>query len=259
MKRDDDAEERHAGLGGQPHAALQRRLVRALPLERARVVALLDMDVARGIPDRCVDAVQDSGEHGLTVAQQAVEAAAKLGRLDLLRVRGAHRGHGIGKDDARLEEGESAVKLDPVEGERRRRDLQTGEERSVEISLEREVVDRHHARRRLRLLTQVQGSEARRPVVAVHRVRPPVERRARPAKQRRRAREDPEAQRVVVPVAPHEVLVGAAVALVELRAGDDDEVVRPEQPAFEPEQRQARHGVSPFRSRPGPRGSPAEA
>ena len=63
------------------------------------------------------------------------------------------------------------------------------------------------------------------------------------AEQRARARQHPETQRIVVPVAPVFRLVRAAVAPVERRAVEHDERAVGEQPAFEPEQPDPRRAL----------------
>ena len=120
-----------------------------------------------------------------------------------------------------LQERQAAVELDAVDREGRRPAARAAATlRGREEALEREVVDRHH-RRRARAAPRSAGRPARAPVcqsLQWSTSRPPVERARRAREQRRDACEQAEAQRVVVPVVAVVVLVGPAVALVELRA-----------------------------------------
>jgi hypothetical protein len=74
------------------------------------------------------------------------------------------------------------------------------------------------------LEVQVHRRERRRPVVAVHDLRTPFERRGAAAEERRRAREQPEAQRVIGPVRARFILVRPAGPVVQRRTVEQQEL-----------------------------------
>ena len=80
-----------------------------------RVVARGQRGVRGRVPDAVIDAVEDARERLAAGVQDAVEPGAERGRLDLARVRGAHRRHRVGREDALLQEVDAAVELDPVD------------------------------------------------------------------------------------------------------------------------------------------------
>ena len=114
-------EQRRIGSGASPSSCCSAALQRALPAGRRASKRCGQQRVGGGVPDRVVDRVQDAGEHAGARAQQAVEAAALLRRLDLARVGRAHGGQPVGVVQAGLHERQLAVEFEPVRRRRPRR------------------------------------------------------------------------------------------------------------------------------------------
>ena len=72
------------------------------------------MRVGRGVPDGVVDSVEDTAQRRATGAQDAVDALAEGGRLDLGGVARAHGGERVGEDHAGLQEVDLAVELEEL-------------------------------------------------------------------------------------------------------------------------------------------------
>ncbi len=172
------------------------------------------MRIPRGIPRAVVDAVQDARHPVGTVAQQSVEAATELGAENLAGVCGTHRRDEVAALQPALQEGQHPVELDTVQRERSLGEPQRAEHVGREVALEREVVDGDHRGGALVpvQVAQIGRSERGLPVVAVEHLRDPVDRRSRRRDKRGNAAEQPEAQRVVGPVAALRVEVGIAFA-----------------------------------------------
>src|SRR5687768_7414320 len=100
-----------------------------------------EVRISRRIPDLDIDAVQDAGERARTRAQQAFEAAAVLRRLDLARIRRAHRVERRRVDETRLEERNVPVEFEPFDREQRIAQAEPRKPARLVVSLEREVVD----------------------------------------------------------------------------------------------------------------------
>ena len=103
-------------LSIQPQARPQLGLVGRLVRQPGVAIARRNMRVLGGVPGHLVDAVQDPGELPGAMVQQAVEAHAELGRLDLARVGRAHGRDVIGEMQAGLQEADLAVVLDALDG-----------------------------------------------------------------------------------------------------------------------------------------------
>ena len=134
------------------------------------------MRVLGGVPGHLVDAVQDPGELPGAMVQQAVEAHAELGCLDLARVGRAHGRDVIGEMQAGLQEADLAVVLDALEAESLRRQTQLAQQPGREIALEGDVVDRLHGRRTLSAgERQIGRGQPGMPVVGMNHVGTPIE------------------------------------------------------------------------------------
>ena len=131
--------------------------------------------VGRGVKARHVNAVQNALQRIGALAQHTVQALAKLGRLDLARVGGAHRGDGIGI----VQRAQHVVDAAGVAAQLRscRRNMRHTQDvlhhGVAKLALERHVVDREHGldalvqRQTLVELAQEYGRQCRLPVVAV--------------------------------------------------------------------------------------------
>ncbi len=115
----DLGEQRHVGPFGQPARRWSCALHAGLAdgHGRRRRTARPSIGSRRRVPEPRVDAVDDPAEVVATRPEQAVEAAAELGRLDLPGVGRADGAEHVGEDQAGLQEVEPAVELElpPVE------------------------------------------------------------------------------------------------------------------------------------------------
>ena len=131
--------------------------------------------VGRRVKARHVNAVQNALQRIGALAQNAVQALAKLGRLDLVGIGGAHRGDGIGIAQRAQHVVDAAGIATQLRGGRRNmRHTQNVLHHGVaELALERHVVDREHGfdtvvqRQALVELAQEHGRQCRLPVIAV--------------------------------------------------------------------------------------------
>ena len=131
--------------------------------------------VGRRVKARHVNAVQNALQRIGALAQHTVQALAKLGRLDLVGIGGAHRGDGIGIAQRAQHVVDAAGVATQLRGGRRNvRHAQDVLHHGVaKLALERHVVDREHGldavvqRQALVELAQEHGRQCRLPVVAV--------------------------------------------------------------------------------------------
>ena len=131
--------------------------------------------VGRRVKARHVNAVQNALQRIGSLAQHPVQALAKLWRLDLARIGGAHRGDGIGIAQRAQHVVDAAGVATQLRGGRRNvRHAQDVLHHGVaKLALERHVMDREHGldavvqRQALVELAQEYGSQCRLPVVAV--------------------------------------------------------------------------------------------
>ncbi len=108
-------EQRHVGFPRQSGAGLQRALAGRLALGVRGIVGARQGRVARRVPHRGVDAVEDAGERAAPTGEQALQAHAQRLALDLLGVGRAHGRDGVGVIQARFEKGQLTVILDAVD------------------------------------------------------------------------------------------------------------------------------------------------
>ena len=142
-------------------------------------------------------------------AQQAVQAHAGFGLANLQRVGRRNRGDAIGQLQRCLEIADRAVVLDAVDRVRRGRQAERGQQRFVELTLEREVVHGRDSRRApLVVVMQICGRQSGLPIVCMHDIRHEIRRRSL-AEISARARQRREAQRIVRPI----LAVGAGVRI----------------------------------------------
>ena len=80
----------------EPQLLLQLGLAHGLARTVVNRVVGGDALVGRRVKARDVDAIQNALQRIGALAQHAVQALAKLGRLDLVGIGGAHRGNGVG-------------------------------------------------------------------------------------------------------------------------------------------------------------------
>ena len=184
------AEQRHVRVDAQAHALLQRRLVGALRVERGGVVARGDQaDRSPGprprssMPLRMPLSASRRWRSRPSSPQPcaSVWISARVGR--------AHGGDGVGAGEAALEEGHAAVELEPsIE-----KSLCGSASPASACASNRPWKARLWTVIRLaagiRLALQVERRQRRRPVVAMHDVRTPVERAVGAAQQRGDARQ----------------------------------------------------------------------
>ena len=131
--------------------------------------------VGRRVKARHVNAVENALQRVGALAQHAVQALAKLGRLDLARIGGAHRGDGVGIAQRAQHVVDAAGVATQLRSCRRNvRHAQDVLHHGVaKLALERHVVDREHGlytvvqRQALVELAQKHGRQCRLPVVAV--------------------------------------------------------------------------------------------
>ena len=174
----------------------------ALSCQPGVAIARRNMRVLGGVPGHLVDAVQDPGELPGAMVQQAVEAHAELGSLDLARVGRAHGRDVIGEMQAGLQEADLAVVLDALDAESLRRQTQLAQQPGREIALEGDVVDRLHGRRTLSAgERQIGRGEASMPVVGMNHVGTPIE-GSRPRPTRRSSQPKAAKRRAVVAPVP---------------------------------------------------------
>ena len=204
---------------------LQRRLVGLLVRELVRAEVLHQQRIGPWVPDIRVDAVQDAGELVRLRLQHAMQAHAEGFGANLLGVRGAHGGDRIGELQTGLEHRHLAPELHAVHAAPLPRNPQRVGDGHGVVALESDVVDGDHASSALRRgqraapVGEVHGSEPARPVVRMHDIRLPArQRRRRQADARRHAREEGEAEGVVVVVLSMRRDVRAAGPVVQGRA-----------------------------------------
>ena len=131
--------------------------------------------VGRRVKARHIDAIQNALQRVGALAQHAVQALAKLGRLDLVGIGGAHRGDGVGIAQRAQHVVDAAGVATQLRGGRRNmRHAQDVLHHGVaKLALERHVVDREHGldaviqRQALVELAQEHGRQCRLPVIAV--------------------------------------------------------------------------------------------
>ena len=145
---------------------------------------------------------------------------------DFLRIGRRDRRDAVGELQPRLEESDSAVIFDAVDGEGLRRQAEGGEDLGGKLALEGEVMHGHHrAGARAPAVLQISGGEARLPVVGVDDLR----REARDEALAERGadfRERREAKSVVHEVAAVRSGIGAAVAVIEVRGVEHEKIER---------------------------------
>ena len=159
----------------EPQLLLQFGLAYGLPRAVINRVVGGNALVGRRIKTHNVNAVEDTLQCVGTLAQHAVQALAKLGRLDLARIGGAHRGDGIGiVQRAQHIVNAAGVTAQLRGGCRNMRHTQYVFHHGVaKLALERHIVDREHGldavvqRQALVELSQEHGRQRRLPVVAV--------------------------------------------------------------------------------------------
>ena len=159
----------------EPQLLLQLCLAYGLPRAVINRVVGGNALVGRRIKTHNVNAVEDTLQSVRTLAQHAVQALAKLGRLDLARIGGAHRGDGIGiVQRAQHIVNAAGVTAQLRGGCRNMRHTQYVFHHGVaKLALERHIVDREHGldavvqRQALVELSQEHGRQRRLPVVAV--------------------------------------------------------------------------------------------
>ena len=159
----------------EPQLLLQFGLAYSLPRAVINRVVGGNALVGRRIKTHNVNAVEDTLQSVRTLAQHAVQALAKLGRLDLARIGGAHRGDGIGiVQRAQHIVNAAGVTAQLRGGCRNMRHTQYVFHHGVaKLALERHIVDREHGldavvqRQALVELSQEHGRQRRLPVVAV--------------------------------------------------------------------------------------------
>ena len=159
----------------EPQLLLQFGLAYGLPRAVINRVVGGNALVGRRIKTHNVNAVEDTLQSVRTLAQHAVQALAKLGRLDLARIGGAHRGDGIGiVQRAQHIVNAAGVTAQLRGGCRNMRHTQYVFHHGVaKLALERHIVDREHGldavvqRQALVELSQEHGRQRRLPVVAV--------------------------------------------------------------------------------------------
>ena len=159
----------------EPQLLLQFGLTYGLPRAVINRVVGGNALVGRRIKTHNVNAVEDTLQSVRTLAQHAVQALAKLGRLDLARIGGAHRGDGIGiVQRAQHIVNAAGVTAQLRGGCRNMRHTQYVFHHGVaKLALERHIVDREHGldavvqRQALVELSQEHGRQRRLPVVAV--------------------------------------------------------------------------------------------
>ena len=159
----------------EPQLLLQFGLAYGLPRAVINRVVGGNALVGRRIKPHNVNAVEDTLQSVRTLAQHAVQALAKLGRLDLARIGGAHRGDGIGiVQRAQHIVNAAGVTAQLRGGCRNMRHTQYVFHHGVaKLALERHIVDREHGldavvqRQALVELSQEHGRQRRLPVVAV--------------------------------------------------------------------------------------------
>ena len=159
----------------EPQLLLQFSLAYSLPRAVINRVVGGNALVGRRIKTHNVNAVEDTLQSVRTLAQHAVQALAKLGRLDLARIGGAHRGDGIGiVQRAQHIVNAAGVTAQLRGGCRNMRHTQYVFHHGVaKLALERHIVDREHGldavvqRQALVELSQEHGRQRRLPVVAV--------------------------------------------------------------------------------------------
>ena len=159
----------------EPQLLLQFGLAYSLPCTVINRVVGGNALVGRRIKTHNVNAVEDTLQSVGTLAQHAVQALAKFGRLDLARIGGAHRGDGIGiVQRAQHIVNAAGVTAQLRGGCRNMRHTQYVFHHGVaKLALERHIVDREHGldavvqRQALVELSQEHGRQRRLPVVAV--------------------------------------------------------------------------------------------
>ena len=134
--------------------------------------------VGRRVKARNVNAVEDALQSVGTLAQHAVQALAKFGRLDFVGIGGAHRSDGVGIAQGAQHVVDAAGVATQLRGSRRnmRHTKDVLHHGVAKLALERHVVDREHGldavvqRQALVELAQKHGRQRRLPVVAVQNV-----------------------------------------------------------------------------------------
>ena len=172
----DHADQRRVEVGSELQALEEQLLQAAFRSQVRRIVALRQEWVVIRRPDAVVHAVQDPDEIGPARAQHVLEPHAELRPPNLLGIRGAHRGHTIGRAHPGAQEVRAAA--------RARVGRQHLFERRKAVFLENlvgedplvaDVVQRQHARGGAPGLEALEhGHEGRVPVVTVQNVGSPA-------------------------------------------------------------------------------------
>ena len=84
----------------QPDALLQQLFELGLDAQLISVVMPRQVAVVSRVPVLVIDAIEQAGQMPCALTQYAIEAPAVFGRLDLLRVSGAHGADVVGVQDA---------------------------------------------------------------------------------------------------------------------------------------------------------------
>ena len=174
-KAGDHDHERAVGAHLKTQLLLERSLAGSLALHIAHVIVLGELVIGCRIPINGVDAVQDTAQDVVATTQNTVKMLAVLGRLNLGRIGGAHRGDAVGivEGTEHVVDGVGiAAQLTGSVGDvcQAKHVVQDG---VGELALEGDVVnreDRLHAlieRQALVELAQKDGSKGGVPVVAV--------------------------------------------------------------------------------------------
>ena len=218
----DDAEQRTVGSDIEPHFLLQRALVVALGGQPVGGIGGGQRGVAGRVPERRVDAVQDAAQRAGAVAQQGREAVAEGFVLDFPGVGRADRRDQRRQLQPGLEEGKQAVVLDAVHVPGMFGQAEGGQVAGGEVALEGDVVHGDDAGGAA-FVVQPGGGERGLPVIDVHDVRLPAERRAGLPEQRGDPGKQAEADAVVDPVVAMGVQVGTAGTVEQGRAVEQDQ------------------------------------
>ena len=142
--------------------------------ESGGVVRRRQEAVVFGIPLDRIDPVQDTGEIGRPLAQDAVKAKTKFRGLNLRRVAGADGCNRLGIQHAALEKADAAPEFQPVDRQLFPPEVETREPIRGAHALIRKIVNREHrrcaAQNRMRGIQrlQVHGRQACLPVVRVN-------------------------------------------------------------------------------------------
>ena len=164
--------------------------------------------------------LQNSREHVGARPQEPVEAHAAFGRANLRRIGRRDRRDRVGEVKPGLEKSDPTVKFDTVHGHDLGRQVEHSRESARKQPLEREIMDRDHARRPA---PKIGRHQARLPVVEMHEARL-VARRQAPGDLGGDLGERAEAKRIVSPIQARAVDVRVALAPIEVRRVDHEEL-----------------------------------